>query len=84
MSQTLRLPEILEIARETGKVAVEDLAAHFGVTVQTIRRDLSELADLDNPGRWNGCSGKGLPEDPARRDPGPQATPASGVVVLPR
>ena len=45
MSQTLRLPEILEIARETGKVAVEDLAAHFGVTVQTIRRDLSELAE---------------------------------------
>ena len=45
MSQTLRLPEILELARQSGKVAVEDLALHFGVTVQTIRRDLSELAE---------------------------------------
>ncbi|MDG2406430.1 MAG: DeoR/GlpR family DNA-binding transcription regulator [Paracoccaceae bacterium] len=45
MSQTLRLPEILDIARRSGKVAVEDLAEHFGVTVQTIRRDLSELAE---------------------------------------
>ncbi|HBR61653.1 DeoR/GlpR family DNA-binding transcription regulator [Paracoccaceae bacterium] len=54
MSQTLRLPEILELARETGKVAVEDLAAHFGVTVQTIRRDLSELAEVGQLDRVHG------------------------------
>ncbi len=45
MSQTLRHPEILEIARREGKVTVEGLAQHFGVTLQTIRRDLTELAE---------------------------------------
>lgn len=44
MSQTFRLPEILALARAEGKVTVEDLAARFDVTVQTIRRDLGELA----------------------------------------
>jgi DeoR family glycerol-3-phosphate regulon repressor len=45
MSQTFRHPEIIEIARREGKVTVEGLASHFGVTLQTIRRDLSDLAD---------------------------------------
>ena len=44
MLQTLRHPEILEIARSAGKVTVEELSQHFGVAVQTICRDLSELA----------------------------------------
>lgn len=44
MSQTIRHPEILDIARRDGLVTVEALAAHFGVTLQTIRRDLSDLA----------------------------------------
>lgn len=48
MSQSFRHPEILSIARQEGKVTVEGLAAHFGVTLQTIRRD---LADLANAGR---------------------------------
>ncbi|PRX37561.1 transcriptional regulator, DeoR family [Meinhardsimonia xiamenensis] len=43
MSQTIRLPEILQIARREGRVTVEDLARRFGVTEQTIRRDLAEL-----------------------------------------
>ena len=45
MSQTLRKPEIVQIARREGKVTVEGLVDHFGVTPQTIRRDLTELAD---------------------------------------
>mgnify|MGYP001199396063 CR=1 FL=1 len=44
MSQTFRHPEILKIARSAGKVTVEELSQHFGVAVQTIRRDLSDLA----------------------------------------
>lgn len=44
MSQSLRLPEILNIARRDGRVSVEALAEHFNVTLQTVRRDLSELA----------------------------------------
>ena len=44
MSQTLRKPEIIEIARREGKVTVERLVDYFGVTHQTIRRDLTELS----------------------------------------
>lgn len=54
MSQTFRHPDILEIARREGKVVVEDLAERFGVTVQTIRRDLTELADAGKLERVHG------------------------------
>ena len=43
--RTLRQREILDLAKQHGKVVVEDLAAHFDVTVQTIRRDLTELCE---------------------------------------
>lgn len=45
MAQNFRHGEILKLARDQGKVVVEDLAQHFGVTLQTIRRDLTELCD---------------------------------------
>jgi DeoR family glycerol-3-phosphate regulon repressor len=54
MSQTLRHPEILDLARRGGKVTVEDLARHFGVTHQTIRRDLAELAESGRLERVHG------------------------------
>ncbi|MFV0293275.1 MAG: DeoR/GlpR family DNA-binding transcription regulator [Paracoccus sp. (in: a-proteobacteria)] len=54
MSQSLRHPEILEFARREGKVTVEGLAQHFGVTLQTIRRDLSDLADSGRLERVHG------------------------------
>ncbi|MBV7378957.1 DeoR/GlpR family DNA-binding transcription regulator [Maritimibacter dapengensis] len=54
MSQSFRHPEILEIARRDGLVTVEGLAAHFGVTLQTIRRDLSDLADAGRLERVHG------------------------------
>jgi DeoR family glycerol-3-phosphate regulon repressor len=37
--------EIVDWLREKGRVSVEDLAAHFAVTPQTIRRDLNDLSD---------------------------------------
>jgi len=40
-----RQTAILDLARAEGRVAVEDLAQRFGVTLQTIRRDLSDLAE---------------------------------------
>ncbi|MEO0913052.1 MAG: DeoR/GlpR family DNA-binding transcription regulator [Pseudomonadota bacterium] len=40
-----RQGEILDLAKRDGKVVVESLAAHFDVTVQTIRRDLTELCE---------------------------------------
>ncbi len=54
MAQTFRQPEIIEIARREGKVTVEGLADHFGVTHQTIRRDLSDLSDLGKLERVHG------------------------------
>lgn len=54
MSQSIRLPEILEIARRDGKVTVPELALHFDVTLQTIRRDLSDLAEAGKLERVHG------------------------------
>jgi DeoR family transcriptional regulator, glycerol-3-phosphate regulon repressor len=45
MALSFRQTEILEIARVEGKVVVESLADRFAVTLQTIRRDLTDLAD---------------------------------------
>lgn len=45
MALNFRQIEILELARNEGRVAVEALAERFNVSLQTIRRDLSEMAD---------------------------------------
>ena len=45
MALSFRQTEILDIARSEGRVVVELLADRFGVTLQTIRRDLTDLAD---------------------------------------
>jgi DeoR family glycerol-3-phosphate regulon repressor len=52
--QTLRKPEIIEIVRREGKVTVDMLVDHFGVTPQTIRRDLTELAESGQLERVHG------------------------------
>ncbi len=54
MSQSFRQPEILEIVRRDGKVTVEGLAEHFGVTLQTIRRDLTDMAEAGRLERVHG------------------------------
>ena len=54
MAQTLRKPEIINIARREGKVTVDGLVAHFGVTQQTIRRDLTDLAESGQLERVHG------------------------------
>ncbi|GBD47868.1 DeoR/GlpR family DNA-binding transcription regulator [Methylopila sp. Yamaguchi] len=40
-----RQHEIVALARSVGRVVVEDLAARFSVTPQTIRKDLNELCE---------------------------------------
>ena len=40
-----RQTEILNIARASGRVMVEDLARRFEVSAQTIRKDLNDLCD---------------------------------------
>ncbi|MBD3676828.1 MAG: DeoR/GlpR transcriptional regulator [Rhodobacteraceae bacterium] len=54
MALSFRQSEILDIARSEGKVTVEDLAKRFGVTLQTIRRDLSELSESGRLDRVHG------------------------------
>lgn len=53
-----RQAEIVEIAARDGKVTVEGLAEHFSVTLQTIRRDLTEL---DQEGLLNRVHGGAMP-----------------------
>lgn len=40
-----RQQELLEWVQRAGHVSVDELAHHFGVTPQTIRRDINQLAD---------------------------------------
>jgi DeoR family glycerol-3-phosphate regulon repressor len=40
-----RHSEIVQMAKEHGRVLVDDLATHFNVTPQTIRKDLNDLCD---------------------------------------
>jgi DeoR family transcriptional regulator, glycerol-3-phosphate regulon repressor len=40
-----RQSQIITLLRQSGRAAVEDLAAHFSVALQTIRRDLNELSE---------------------------------------
>ena len=54
LTLNIRQTEILEIARAEGRVAVEDLAQRFDVTLQTIRRDLTELSDAGQLARIHG------------------------------
>ncbi len=54
LGTTFRQKEILELARTEGKVTVLGLAEHYDVTVQTIRRDLSELAESGQLERVHG------------------------------
>lgn len=45
MFLSARHAEILQMAKDSGRVLVDDLAAHFGVTPQTIRKDLNDLCE---------------------------------------
>lgn len=54
MALSFRQTEILELARAEGRVLVEDLAQRFDVTLQTIRRDLGDLAEMGLVDRVHG------------------------------
>ncbi|MBI1172421.1 DeoR family transcriptional regulator [bacterium] len=54
MHVNTRQTEILEMARAEGSVQVEDLARRFNVTLQTIRRDLGDLAEAGLLDRTHG------------------------------
>ncbi|MCU0911051.1 MAG: DeoR/GlpR family DNA-binding transcription regulator [Rhodobacteraceae bacterium] len=54
MAANLRQDKILGLAKAEGRVSVDELAARFGVTAQTIRRDLGELAEAGKLARVHG------------------------------
>jgi DeoR family glycerol-3-phosphate regulon repressor len=41
-----RQVEIVQLAKDNGRVLVDELAARFSVTPQTIRKDLNDLCDM--------------------------------------
>lgn len=45
MYLSTRHSEIVQMAKDHGRVLVDDLAVHFSVTPQTIRKDLNDLCD---------------------------------------
>jgi DeoR family glycerol-3-phosphate regulon repressor len=54
MAETFRQTDILAIAQSEGRVSVEDLSERFNISVQTIRKDLSELAESGQLKRVHG------------------------------
>ena len=54
MALSFRKSQILEIAQSEGRVAVDALADRFGVSTQTIRRDLTDLASEGRLDRVHG------------------------------
>lgn len=48
--------DILNLARKDGCVSVDQLAAKFGVTPQTIRKDLNDLCESKHLERVHGGS----------------------------
>jgi DeoR family transcriptional regulator, glycerol-3-phosphate regulon repressor len=51
---THRQAEILNIARASGRVMVEELARRFEVSAQTIRKDLNDLCERRSLTRIHG------------------------------
>ena len=54
LSQTARHEQIVELVNAKGFVSVEDLAGHFEVTPQTMRRDINTLAAENRVRRFHG------------------------------
>ncbi|MBS3803127.1 MAG: DeoR family transcriptional regulator [Oleiphilaceae bacterium] len=59
MANSIRQKHIIELVREQGFKTIEGLADHFGVTPQTIRRDINNLDKLGQLRRYHG--GAGMP-----------------------
>lgn len=54
MALSFRHQAILDVARNIGRLAVDDLAERLTVTPQTIRRDLNDLCDQGHLTRVHG------------------------------
>jgi len=54
MTPNPRQLELIEQVRQRGSVSVEELAAHFGVALQTVRRDVRLLSQVGLLARFHG------------------------------
>lgn len=54
LSQQARHEQIIEFVTSRGFVSIDDLSSHFGVTPQTIRRDINSLAADQRLRRFHG------------------------------
>src|SRR3546814_7004872 len=54
MNASARHQQIVALVREKGMVQAQWLADHFGVTVQTVRRDIDQLASSSLVRRYRG------------------------------
>ncbi len=54
MAVSPRQSEIIQIARRDGRIGVDSLAEHFGVTPQTIRKDLNDICEAGHLQRVHG------------------------------
>lgn len=59
MALNERQEQLLGLIRQQGYVSVDELAQHFDVTKQTIRRDINQLAELNLLKRYHGGAGGG-------------------------
>ncbi len=57
MPRNERQERILDLVRRHGFVSIDDLAAQFDVTPQTIRRDINQLSNKDLLRRYHGGAG---------------------------
>jgi len=57
MAQQTRHENIIKIISERGFVSIDELASHFEVTPQTIRRDLNQLSNESRIRRYHGGAG---------------------------
>ncbi|MGB2079598.1 MAG: DeoR/GlpR family DNA-binding transcription regulator [Vibrio sp.] len=56
---SLRQQQIIELVKQKEYCAIDELAQHFSVTSQTMRRDINQLCDMGLTRRYHG--GVGLP-----------------------
>ncbi|MCB1805270.1 MAG: DeoR/GlpR transcriptional regulator, partial [Candidatus Competibacteraceae bacterium] len=49
--------EVLQLVRREGYASIENLAEHFQVTPQTIRRDINDLCEQGLLNRYHGGAG---------------------------
>ncbi len=54
MAENFRQNDILALAQQQGRVSVDDLSARLGISVQTIRKDLAQLAESGRLKRVHG------------------------------